>query len=163
MKGITLPFGLSWFPSKHDRKYIVVRVADPLNRSKTITNYKRIPAGCDLDLFVADLVAYRDKLGSSLWDDWPDVARPRKEELVSGLPKGVSCSLIRNKGGDAFISVTAYWQDYSKPKNKNGQFRQSKKTYRLPLGSPESVIYKTVQMAKEYREERLRVNPKPSR
>lgn len=164
---VVLPFGLSWFPSKDDKKYIVVRIADPFRRSKTITNYKKIPTDCDLNEFINELTAYRDELGRELWEDWPDVARPRKAGVLSSLPKGVSCSFvhstIKNKKEKVYIFVTAYWQDYKKPKNKKGQFRQSKKTYRLPVDSPEWLIQKTVREAKEYRENQLKANPKPPR
>lgn len=162
---VVLPFGLSWFPSKDDRRYIVVRVADPFNRSKPITNYKKIPIKGDLEWFVSECVSYRDSLGYKLWDDWPDVSRPRKQKVLDNLPKGVSCLLssCSASNSNGYILITSYWQDYSKPKNKKGQYRQSKKTYRVPLGSPDWYINEKVKEAKDYRESQLKANPKPQK
>lgn len=164
-----MPFGLSWFPSKEDKKYIVVRVADPKLKNKSISKYISL-AGVkkhdDLVKLVNSLVEYRDRLGSALWDDWPDVVRPRTRAFIKDLPKGVSCFVISSKsksGYKFYISVTSYWQDYSKPKNKKGQYKQAKKTFTLPIDSPLVTIREKIAEAKSYREAALKENPKPNR
>lgn len=162
---VSLPFGLSWFPSKDEKKYIVIRVADPRCSTKPITKYYKlaeINSEMEALALIEKLISIRDDIGSRLWDDWPDVARERKSGFISDIPKGVSCIICNNENSSK-IRVTCYWQDYNRPKNRNGQYPQSKKTYILPIESSERKIRKVISKAKEYREWQLKLHPKPPR
>lgn len=170
MAVFALPFGISVHPSVIAPQYLLARLADPDRPRKSITKTIRIVELTEYDIpaVIAELVMWREALGSKLWPSWPDITRERGG-LIPNMPKGVSCSVTTyrrtfpsgTQSLDKFIRVEAYWPDYSKPPLKAGNYPMKRKGWRLHISSGDQAIREKVNMAKSHRDAQLDKYPKP--
>jgi hypothetical protein len=166
---IPLPTGMSWHPSRATPERIRAFVAKPGGQNECVSNYKTI-TGLDDDgilRLIDELDEWRNELGCQWWPNWPDVDRARPATLLQGLPLGVSCVkqlVIQPKRRPrTVVVVTAYWQDYSKPRKATGGFPQANRRWWLPESSSYQKIITQVRIAHAYRQVQLIRYPRPAR
>ncbi|MBM7454529.1 hypothetical protein HNR62_000358 [Oceanisphaera litoralis] len=161
-----LPEGLSLHPNKANPERIMARVANPTRKGAVITHSRMLGDGDTWEL-IADLVAWRNEIGSQLWETWPYVSRGRIAAVIADLPKGISCyvTVVRPKHRRPYpvLRVLCYWPAYAEGRNAKGNFPQRNKSWSLPLQADRSTIMAKVQEAEAYLAKMRALNPKPPR